>query len=103
MLRTVFIIIRGRPGPVVKAFGLMIARSWVRSPDWTVCVSLNKILYFTMLKSTQLKISTSKSWGVNLEIDRHPIQEGVLHSQLLNVTETGISSGLMSLKARDRL
>ena len=28
---------------------------------------------------------------------------GVLHSQLLNATETGISSGLIGRKARDRL
>ena len=41
--------------------------------------------------------------GVNLAIDRRPIQGGVLHSQLLNATVTGINSGLMSLKARDRL
>ena len=38
--------------------------------------------------------------GVNLAIDWRPIQGGVLHSQSLNATETGISSGLMSLKAR---
>ena len=38
--------------------------------------------------------------GVNLAIDRR--QGGVLHSQSLNATETGISSGLVRLNARDR-
>ena len=54
-------------------------------------------------QETLFDIVTSKSWGLTLRYTGVLSRGGVLHSQFLNATEIGISCGLMSLKARDRL
>ena len=69
----------------------MIARSWVRSPDF-VCLEQDT---FHIVPVHSDEYEYQQKLGVNLAIDRRPIQGGVLHSQLLNATKIGISSGLM--------
>ena len=60
----------GRQGPVLRRWthGRKIVGSIPGLVNVCVCVSLIKTLYVTLFQSTKLKMSTSKSWGVNLAV-----------------------------------
>ena len=73
----------------------------IPGPD-SVCV-LEQDTLFHIVPVHSVENEYQQKLGVNLTIDRRPIQGGVLQSQFLNDTETGMNSGLMSLNARDSL
>ena len=76
----------------------------IPGPDRVCVLEQDTLFHIVPVHSAEAENEYQQKLGVNLAIDRRPIQGGgVLHSQLLNATETGISSGLMSRKARDRL
>ena len=69
----------------------------IPGPD-SVCVLEQDTLYHIVPVH-----SAENEYQQNLGVNLASYPGGVLHSQLLNAAETGISSGLMHLKARDRL
>ena len=75
----------------------------IPGPDRVCVLEQHTLFHIVPVHSAEARNEYQQKLGDNLAIDRRPIQGGVLHSQLLNATETGISSGLMSQKARDRL
>ena len=78
---------------------------------FSACIKDQKISCRNFLKMHDLNFLFIASDDTNHSIvwcrdgwtDWHPVQGGVFYSQSVNTTETGISSGLMSLMARDRL
>ena len=77
----------------------------IPGPDCVCVLEQDTSFNIVPVHSAEAENEYQQKLGVNLAIDRRPIQGvgGVLHSQLLNATETGISCSLMSRKARDRL
>ena len=73
----------------------------ILGPDCVCVLEQDTLFHIVSVHSSENEYQ--QKLGVNHVIDHLPIQGGVLHSQLLNATETRISSDLMGLMARDRL
>ena len=77
----------------------------IPGPDCVCVLEQDTLFHIVPVHSAEAENEYQQKLGVNLAIDRRPIQgEYCTLSRLmplkpLNATETGISSGLMSLKA----